>query len=570
MSIESTKFLLSTHHKVIDSNKFNFEGCRIPVNENLNNSYLRFMLQNYKDQQLCDFLEFGFPIGYNGNNEILQQINKKDVWKFKNHKGAQQFPEDMNTYLRKESFNKAIIGPFKDNPFQSGIKISPLNTVPKKDTTERRVILDLSFPKGASLNDFISKDEYLGENIELVYPKVDDFIQLIRQKGQGCFLFKTDLKRAFRQIKICPSSYNLVAYVWKKHIFCDCVLPMGAKSSAFLCQRFSNAISFILFKIGIYILNYLDDLASAETPDHADFAYGTLRSILEKCGIEEAKSKACPPSTIMTFIGVLFNTKTMTIEVTPDRLIELKLLLRQWLFKEQASIKEIQSLLGKLNFIAACVKPGRIFISRMLKWLKWLYSKDQKKYHIPPYVKKDILWWYKFLPTYNGVSMMLYEEWCKPDEIFSSDSCLEGCGGFWQGMFFHSSFPENFKYSKYNINILEIFSIIICLKLWGKFFCQKRIQVYCDNFSVVTVINSGKSKCEILQMCLREIAYIAATNQFEIRAIHLGTNENRIADHLSRWNLSEGHRQQFYKLTGEYQLTECVVSKNLFEFIHTW
>ena len=165
---------------------------------------------------------------------------------------------------------------------------------------------------------------------------------------------------------------------------------------------------------------------------------------------------------------------------------------------------------------------------------------------------------------------MLYEEWCKPDEIFSSDSCLEGCGGFWQGMFFHSSFPENFKYSKYNINILEIFSIIICLKLWGKFFCQKRIQVYCDNFSVVTVINSGKSKCEILQMCLREIAYIAATNQFEIRAIHLETNENRIADHLSRWNLSEGHRQQFYKLTGEYQLTECVVSKNLFEFIHAW
>ena len=54
-------------------------------------------------------------------------------------------------------------------------------------------------------------------------------------------------------------------------------LPMGAKSSAFLCQRFSNAISFILFKIGIYILNYLDDLASAETPQNAQFAFGTLQ-----------------------------------------------------------------------------------------------------------------------------------------------------------------------------------------------------------------------------------------------------------------------------------------------------
>ena len=149
------------------------------------------------------------------------------------------------------------MGPFRDNPFQSGIKVSPLNSVPKKDSSERRVILDLSFPKGASLNNFISKDEYLGEKIELVYPKVDNFVQFIKQKGQGCLLFKTDLRRAFRQIKICPSSYNLVAYIWKKHIFCDCVLPMGAKSSAFWCQRFSNAISFILFKIGIYILYYL-------------------------------------------------------------------------------------------------------------------------------------------------------------------------------------------------------------------------------------------------------------------------------------------------------------------------
>ena len=235
--------MLDAHHKVIESGKYNYEGCRIPINENLNVSYfgrakriwylspmraakvqaslriravspepsllahtssesrgtfrqktrslaplngwacavktchdgmledtnslvaahLRFMLQDYKDQQLCDFLEFGFPIGYNGNNEILQQIYKKDVWKFKNHKGAEQFPEDLNAYFGKESSNKAIMGPFKDNPFQSGIKISPLNSVPKKDSSERRVILDLSFPKGASLSNFIRKDEYLGK-----------------------------------------------------------------------------------------------------------------------------------------------------------------------------------------------------------------------------------------------------------------------------------------------------------------------------------------------------------------------------------------------------------------------
>ena len=68
----------------------------------------------------------------------------------------------MVKYLEKESSNGAIMGPFRSNPFETGIKISPLNLLPKKDTIEGRVILDLSFPKGDSIHDFISKDYYLG------------------------------------------------------------------------------------------------------------------------------------------------------------------------------------------------------------------------------------------------------------------------------------------------------------------------------------------------------------------------------------------------------------------------
>lgn len=104
----------------------------------------------------------------------------------------------------------------------------------------------------------------MGDTIDLVYPKVDDFIQLIKQKGQGCLLVKKDLRRAFRQIPICRQDYNLVSFVSRKHIFCDRVLSMGCRSAAYCCQFFTNAVAFIMFKIGICVLNYLDDLASAE------------------------------------------------------------------------------------------------------------------------------------------------------------------------------------------------------------------------------------------------------------------------------------------------------------------
>ena len=260
------------------------------------------------------------------------------------------------------------------------------------------MILDLSFPKGNSINDYINKNEYLDEEIEIVFPKVDDFVQLIKAKGRGCLLYKTDLSRAYRQIPICPSSFNLVAFCWKKHIFFDSVLTMGSRSAAYCCQSVTNAIVFMLFKIGLSVLNYLDDLASAEKAELAEFGFLMLKEILSKCGIKESVEKACPPSTIMTFIGILFNTEKMTVEVTPERLKEIKELLMCWLNKENASIKEIQSLLGKLNFVAACVRPGRIFISRMLKWLKVLYREDSNCEHpIPHYVKKDLQWWSRFL-----------------------------------------------------------------------------------------------------------------------------------------------------------------------------
>ena len=58
----------------------------------------------------------------------------------------------MLNYLKKEASYGAIIGPFKNNQFVSELKISPLNTVTKRDSPERRVILDISFPRVENLS----------------------------------------------------------------------------------------------------------------------------------------------------------------------------------------------------------------------------------------------------------------------------------------------------------------------------------------------------------------------------------------------------------------------------------
>ena len=59
---------------------------------------------------------------------------------------------------------------------------------------------------------------------------------------------------------------------------------------------------------------------------------------------------------------------------------------------------------------------------------------------------------------------MEYKNWSKPGAIFSSDSSLTACGGFWKGCYFHAEFPESILRHEFHISALEIFLIIICLK----------------------------------------------------------------------------------------------------------
>ena len=55
---------------------------------------------------------------------------------------------------------------------------------------------------------------------------------------------------------------------------------------------------------------------------------------------------------------------------------------------------------------------------------------------------------------------------------------------------------------------------------------------------MVQVLNSGKTRDALLGKLLRNIWLVSATNEFELRAVHLPGVENRVADLLSRWHLN--------------------------------
>ena len=62
----------------------------------------------------------------------------------------------------------------------------------------------------------------------------------------------------------------------------------------------------------------------------------------------------------------------MTLEIPQDKIQDTRQELNTWLYRETSSRKEMESLVGKLQFVGKCVKPGRIFIARLINWMKTL------------------------------------------------------------------------------------------------------------------------------------------------------------------------------------------------------
>ena len=232
---------------------------------------------------------------------------------FSNHKSATLFPSHVNTYLQEGKGFKAIFGPFNEKPFEK-LYCSPFITREKPHSENRRVIVDLSWPKGNSVNDFVNSDEYMGTKFMLTFPSIDDITAQIIRLGHGCLLYKVDISRAFRHIIIYPSEYDKLGLNWDGFYFDSC-LPFGFKHGSKIFQRTSDAVRYIIRNQNYDIINYIDDLIDFGLPSTVHNSYKYLCELLEKLGLTISSKKLVLPSTVVTCLGVQIDTVKGTISV---------------------------------------------------------------------------------------------------------------------------------------------------------------------------------------------------------------------------------------------------------------
>ena len=522
--------IIEAHKIVRNSAMPNFMGVRIPVDSQLNINAWRLYLAQYWDKQIVDLLQYGFPLDFD-RSRLLQST-------YVNHSSALKFPDHVQNYIQTEKQYEAILGPFHELPFQC--HVSPFLTRDKPNSNNRRVILDLSFPKGRSVNDGVQKDIYLNTYFELNYPSVDTVINRLRNLGTEALLYKVDISRAFRHIRIDPGDLDLLGLKHNQY-FIDRTLPFGFRHGSVFFQRCTDAVRYIMkntFQFP-HLYNYIDDLIYTGLPQHIYRSYDTLIALLQELGLEISQSKLVAPTTTAICLGIEIDNINRTLKVPTDKLLEIQQICKKFACKTRVTKNQLQSLLGSLLYITKCVKPARFFLNRMLQLLR--DHTDKSVILLNSAFHRDLNWFNTFLLQFNGVTFFDYKP---PHHTVYLDACLTGFGAVFANKVYALPIPLAFK--NYTIVHLEILNIVVAIKIWGDTWKNQVIDIQCDNMAVVEVLRSGRARDSILATCARNIWLLTAIFNIQLTVTHIPGAQNEVADLLSRW---QGTDTQINKLS---------------------
>ena len=365
-----------------------FLGACIPLQHNLHIAAWRRYLPIYNDPEIREYWEYGFPLGYTlGHMPVSSPMN---------HSSALCYPSHVNHYIATESHAHALCGPFPYPPFEPSFQINPLMTAPKKHSEMRRVIPDLSHPKGASVNYGIPRDTYLGVPYKLHLPSAQGLQGLIVSQGRGCHLWAIDLQRGYHQLRMCPMDWPLLGIAWNGAFYFDMAVPFGIRWGAMYMQSTTSAVTRLAEHEGIPCIAYIDDVASAQSPGDAIHGKRRFQSLLRELGLQENISKVSEPSTQMTWLGVDFDSEAMTMSVLTVKINECLWMARSWATKEYCTKSQLRKFLGKLFHICQCYPTLRLFVNRLLETLR--SSPEHGRHPIGPAFKADIHWISQYLP----------------------------------------------------------------------------------------------------------------------------------------------------------------------------
>ena len=378
---------------------------------------------------------------------------------------------------------------------------------------------------------------------------------------------KIDIESAYRCIPVRPDDWPLLGFQWDTKYYFDIVMQFGITSATAIFEWYSSAAQYMAEKsLSIHhIVHYVDDFMFVmHNIDTAKRSLELLLSLFKELGIPISMNKLEGPATLMVFLGILFDTISMTIRLDEERLASIHSELNEWNNRTTASREQLQSLTGVLSFASKVVAPGRTFLRRMIDHLKTLPSSDSNsttQYPLSSSFNMDLQWWRSFLSKWNGVSIIPDTNWTPAHALsIYTDACVEGYGAVYSTHWFSCRWTveeeqQAARDKRDSMPYKELYALTRAASTWGSEWRGRKILFNCDCKPIVDAWRKGDSRQPHISHLIRTLLFIAATHDFNLNIIHIAGVDNVCADLLSRQQVA-----RFLQCPGQHDPSPTIPS----------
>jgi hypothetical protein len=305
---------------------------------------------------------------------------------------------------------------------------------------------------------------------------------------------------------------------------------------------FAEGFHWILFKAGSRFLHhYLDDFVAVMPPHISPRPYQhTFQCTTGELGIP-IKTEKCASGQVVTVLGVEFDNTSL------EALLPLKKI--QKVIKQISAIvdhgsltrREAEELAGRSQWYSGVVRLGRAFIQSLYAFIS-RQSKSHLPQRLPERVRRDLAWWQKLLPIFNGVRLLDGDS--RTITHLHPDVSNFSMGGYFTSADEYMPPQEqafahrvNRRHRKQDIHFKELRGVLTALKLWANRWVHHRLIVFTDNKLVEhTILKTSKGAPDFMDL-LQESLLLAAAHNLILVSEWLPSAENTLADALSRLDL---------------------------------
>lgn len=216
-----------------------------------------------------------------------------------------------------------------------------------------------------------------------------------------------------------PADFEMLEFCFDVFFYEDCALPMGCSNSCSAFEPFSTFPDWVLKdKSGLaLIVHYLDYflLAGPGGTRQCAFLMEGFLALSGELGVSLVEDKMEGPAQCLMVLGIELDMVAMTSRLREAKLIDLRDRLCLFSSWKKVQLRELQVLLGHLNFACKMVAPGPAFLC----WICAAMKGVSCPYHwirLSLGMRQDLKVWLDFLDNFNRMAFW-WDELCLEAEL---------------------------------------------------------------------------------------------------------------------------------------------------------